>query len=564
MPDDLGARLLRAGLVTRDQLGDTLASGPPHDGALVAALVARGVPEDALAGFFLAEGFGPLMDPGDLAKADPAALRRVAGAMAGHLLALPVRASPAGLVVAMAAPSDRHAVRELARAIGGDVLPTVACVGPLLEAIRTAFPEQGRQDAAERAREAERERARGEPATAAARGESEPPVLELVRRRKGEASAAESSIARAPLEPRGATTLGPKLVADDEDEAAVPLVRTKPQGTPAAGITAPAKLGGRVITKSFARPESTRKGPLPHGEAFAERNTAEYPRTPDEDARALEAATPARADAVSAARLELGANSATAAASKLDAPKGDGVRREALDAPAMPGGGLAEPMTPAPVRRSSGAEALRPASIVPPEHERWDLGAAPAVARSSAPPSRAAAAASRRASAALPPAKVAPAEIGTVLSAMRAAQDRDEVVRLACEGTITVARAAVFLALRKEVLKGWDAEGAGLSRDAVRNLWIPTTSPSSFKRVIEARAPHVGPYGTSIADGLFRAAVASRGGDAILQPVIVGEKVVAVLCADDVVAAPIGPQRIEVLAHAVGEAFRRILAGKRG
>jgi len=63
MADDLGARLVQAGLVTPDLLADVLGAAPPHEGALVRALVRRGVSEDALAGFFVAAGFGPRRSP---------------------------------------------------------------------------------------------------------------------------------------------------------------------------------------------------------------------------------------------------------------------------------------------------------------------------------------------------------------------------------------------------------------------------------------------------------------------------------------------------------------------
>ncbi len=146
---------------------------------------------------------------------------------------------------------------------------------------------------------------------------------------------------------------------------------------------------------------------------------------------------------------------------------------------------------------------------------------------------------------------------------MRASRDRDEVVELACHGALTVSRAAVLLALRKGVLKGWDGAGAGLSRDAVRNLWLPTSSPSMFRDVMQTGEPYVGAPGTSAADGLFRAAIGGRGGVVVLMPIGVGGKVVAVLAADDVTFGPLGVERIEILARAVGEAFERIIVQRK-
>jgi hypothetical protein len=97
----------------------------------------------------------------------------------------------------------------------------------------------------------------------------------------------------------------------------------------------------------------------------------------------------------------------------------------------------------------------------------------------------------------------------------------------------------------------------------VRNLWIPAGSASMFKRVLDEGVAYVGPYGAGIADGLFKAAVGSRGGDVMVQPVLLEQKVVGLLCVDDVRPGPLARGRVESLANAVGEAFRRVIsAGK--
>jgi hypothetical protein len=149
-------------------------------------------------------------------------------------------------------------------------------------------------------------------------------------------------------------------------------------------------------------------------------------------------------------------------------------------------------------------------------------------------------------------------EIGATLASLRASRDRDVIVRLACEAASTVARTTVFLALRKGVLRGWEGTGA-VSPDALRNLWIPASSPSVFQRVIEAGEPHRGPHGTSAADKLFRAATGSRGSVLVVEPIRVGDRVVAVLCADDPRFGPAGIERLEALAHAVGTALARVI-----
>ncbi|MEM6959664.1 MAG: hypothetical protein AAF645_28530, partial [Myxococcota bacterium] len=74
-----------------------------------------------------------------------------------------------------------------------------------------------------------------------------------------------------------------------------------------------------------------------------------------------------------------------------------------------------------------------------------------------------------------------PGDIGPVLAALRQAESRDHAVALACRGVTRIARLGVLLGLRRGVLRGWDGFGDGISQDAIRNLWIPTSSPSMFR-----------------------------------------------------------------------------------
>ena len=126
MPQDLGERLTRVGLVTRADLAEIVAAAPAHDAALLRALVRRGVPEDALVGFFLSEGFGPQLTSQDLERADGVWTARLPAAMALDFLALPIRAATDGVVVAMAVPSDAHITAELTRKLGARPWPQLA------------------------------------------------------------------------------------------------------------------------------------------------------------------------------------------------------------------------------------------------------------------------------------------------------------------------------------------------------------------------------------------------------------------------------------------------------
>jgi hypothetical protein len=705
MHDDLGARLIQAGLVTREQLAEVLGAAPPHEGALVAALVRRGLSEDALAGFFLASGFGPLMAGHDLDGAAREAIEKLPPELACELLAFPVKESAAGLVVAMAAPTDRHALGEIGRTVRAKILPTVARVGELTRALSRAYPG-------------------GVIATHDARvSDSEPPVLELVRRTSGSYLGSTRGADR--VEARA--LVGPRLVAE-EDEEVVPLVRHKP--------VAAADAKKKIVTRSFEKPREFRSdvplsippkegGEWKRGPSSAPPPAMEEPKTippkkrvsrpppaaeskrktiPPERKRASQPpAAPSKRKSIPPQKAIVPSKTKTLAppppsqpetkpgakATRATIPPSAAKTRGSLappklpaeakpdsidDAEIVPGPEVTLPSAPEPMperapsrpvemrapkpgpRTSKPTElesaiasahvseraradekpksvvprptpakkpsvaprpekpasaapkktpsiapkkiespasksiapkkiesltpanklqsiapkkieslapvkiesappadlAHKPKSIIPPEHASWELDGEPdnkvdpgklRSIGSSSPPKR----------------TLRPAPIGGTLAAIRASRERDEIADLACRGALTVCRAAILLAFRKNVLKGWDGAGVNISRDAVRNLWIPTNSPSMFRDVVAKNEPYVGQHGTSAADGLFRAAVGSRGGEVVLHPIAVGGRVIAVLAGADVEYEREGRDRIEVLARALGEAFERVI-----
>lgn len=150
-------------------------------------------------------------------------------------------------------------------------------------------------------------------------------------------------------------------------------------------------------------------------------------------------------------------------------------------------------------------------------------------------------------------------ELGPLLAAIRDATTRDDVIIATAEAGSRFARSAVVLTLRRGVLRGAEARGEGVSTDAIRNLWIPSTSPSMFRMVVDAKDIYRGPFGGSAADHLYRAAIGSRGGNVELHPVDVQGTVVAVLCADDPTPDP--TVSLGVIAHAMGDALARMVKG---
>lgn len=429
MAQDLGARLVKAGLLSRGEIARAAAHGSLRGAALVGALVLEGLPEDALVGFFVSECSIALATDAELEAPDRALVRLVPRALADSHCALPLRRTGSEVLTALADPTDEDALAELGRTLGATVTPATATLSLLREAIRSAY---ARLAADEPPFDLELEGLFGD----------EPPV-ELVRRKPLTTPA--SPYVRVPSNaPRGDDNRTPQL---NEDDALVPLVRTK-----AVTHRAPARA-------------ST---PAPRDDLLS---NDRWSTLPAKDVRAPSAS-----------------------------------------------GGLLAPATklPATTRRT----------LAPPR---------------SADPADS-----------LP-------DVGPALAAMRAAPNRDEAVRVCCDAALPACRCAVFLALKRNVLQGRYVVGGGLSPESICNVWIPVTSASIFREAITKGTPHFGPYGSTAADGIYKAAIGAVGGDALVQPVSVTGKPIAVLCADDLRCGARGRQRLEALALALGDAFERLI-----
>jgi hypothetical protein len=119
-------------------------------------------------------------------------------------------------------------------------------------------------------------------------------------------------------------------------------------------------------------------------------------------------------------------------------------------------------------------------------------------------------------------------------------------------------RVILFVHLRNQ-LRGKDARGPDLLREAVTQVRIPTTGPSVFSDVIARASPHYGAWPTErMIDRAFHEAMGGVTGDVLVLPIrLRGHVPVLVFAARS--QHPVDPVSIQPLADAVSHALERLI-----
>lgn len=155
------------------------------------------------------------------------------------------------------------------------------------------------------------------------------------------------------------------------------------------------------------------------------------------------------------------------------------------------------------------------------------------------------------------PAIAPEADAATLIARLHRSTDRDEVISLAVAVVAKACRRAALFVVKKAVAQGWDARGEGVVGGAIRNVWIPVSSPSVLKLAATSLEPYVGPVEDTIANGILMAALGRRADRVGVWPVVVRERAIAILYADG-----FGPEalvRVDEVVHELALAFERII-----
>jgi hypothetical protein len=152
-----------------------------------------------------------------------------------------------------------------------------------------------------------------------------------------------------------------------------------------------------------------------------------------------------------------------------------------------------------------------------------------------------------------------PVSFSDALDDIRQCRDVNKLAKLVCGAGQLAARTIVLLKYRDLIFQGWEISGAGLDRDHISSLRIPSGTESVFHDVVASGAPYSGPHGTTPSDALFRIATHSAGKSLYVHPIVIGRKLVAALCADDVAIGDLGAPRLAELARAMTDSIVEIL-----
>lgn len=155
------------------------------------------------------------------------------------------------------------------------------------------------------------------------------------------------------------------------------------------------------------------------------------------------------------------------------------------------------------------------------------------------------------------------------LAELAQVDDRDAIARVCVKALALVGERAVFFVVKKGVVQGWDGAAAtvslaGLSREALQNLWIPITARGVFREAQERGGRYEGPLTDSSADSILAAAIGGRPSLVLLSAIEVRGRTVAFAYVDNPEDVDGARERLIELATAAAAALERVVLSQRG
>jgi hypothetical protein len=153
-------------------------------------------------------------------------------------------------------------------------------------------------------------------------------------------------------------------------------------------------------------------------------------------------------------------------------------------------------------------------------------------------------------------------ELTGVLSALRNATSRDDVLELVLIGGRLVALRVALFVVKKGGYSGWVATPEFSERPALQTVLIPLDANSVFDRAVHEDL-YLGPIKNDEIHAPLLRIMKSASRDVAAVPIRVGGKTAVIILADELTDTMIGTRRLEELARAAGEGLGRILRTRR-
>jgi hypothetical protein len=154
------------------------------------------------------------------------------------------------------------------------------------------------------------------------------------------------------------------------------------------------------------------------------------------------------------------------------------------------------------------------------------------------------------------------ADVGSLLSALRGAGSRDEVLELVLTAARMLAVKVALFVVKRAGYLGWACTPEFGDRNAVQSVLVPLDAASVFDRAAR-EGLYLGPVRHDAIHASLLHAMRSVTRDVALVPIRVREKTAVIIVADELGDTMLATRRLEEIARAAGEAFTRILRTRR-
>ncbi|MFO0572616.1 MAG: hypothetical protein U1A78_01315 [Polyangia bacterium] len=575
MPDKAAAIFLKTGVLTPQGLAAAQALKQRDGGTLSEAILRLGLlDEEHLVSAFQKNLMIPRVSAAALARVARDVLQAVPPHMAAELRVIPTDIDSSGnLTLAMVDPSDDHAADEVAAYTQRQVQRAVASPTAMREALRTHYgvflnkPGSAKAGVSSPANApvAATPAAPAAPAPAAAPTPAATPAPAAAAPNPSPVPSKPAAAAQVATKPAAAQVATKPAAAQVATKPAAAQVATKPAAAqvatkPAAAQVATKPAAAQVATKPAAaqvatKPAAAQVATKPAAAQVATKPAATAPAAtapaatapaataPAATKPAVTAAAPVATKPVAAAPVATKPVAAAPVATKPVAATPAVASKPVTSTPSTAPAAAAKPATATP---------FKPAVATPAQKPATSPRSLEALARALNPDGTPVVAAKAPA----PAGDVGP--FGSFIEKMRAASERDQVVSLLLDAMSGLADVVGLFVLQQKALACLDGRGADHMVMSMKWFTVAAEEDSIFNDVMTSREPHIGTVPESKRAAL--AALGSSDGKLALVPLVVGQKSIGVLYADEL-KKDLQPltSSLKTLTQEAGSAFTRII-----